>query len=75
MIPALIGAGLAVGYLVNPRLASVHWQAGGRPLPSPWAGVAGERMLWVDPAEVPLPMTYLGCVRRWPLGGMATATS
>jgi hypothetical protein len=27
MISALVSAGLAAGYLVNPRLASIHWQA------------------------------------------------
>jgi hypothetical protein len=32
MISALVGAGLEGGYLANPRLAKVHWQAGDRPL-------------------------------------------
>jgi hypothetical protein len=31
----------------------VHWQAGDRSLPPPAIGVAGESMLWVDPAEIP----------------------
>jgi hypothetical protein len=31
----------------------VHWQAGERPLPASAISVAGESMLWVDPAEVP----------------------
>jgi hypothetical protein len=35
MISALVGAGLEGGYLANPRLARVHWQAGDRPLPRP----------------------------------------
>lgn len=35
MISALVSAGLDGGYLANPRLAKVHWQAGGRPLPEP----------------------------------------
>ena len=33
MISALVGAGIEGGYLVNPRLAKVHWQAAGRQLP------------------------------------------
>jgi integrase len=53
MISALVSAGLDGGYLANPRLAKVHWQAGGRPLPTPKVSVAGESALWVDPAEIP----------------------
>ena len=53
MISALVSAGIEAGYLANPRLAKVHWQAAGRPLPAPRAGVAGESALWVDPAEIP----------------------
>jgi integrase len=53
MISALVNAGLTAGYLVNPRLADVHWQAGDRLLPGPSVSVAGESVLWVDPAEIP----------------------
>jgi len=53
MISALVGAGIEGGYLANPRLAKVHWQAVGRPLPPPRVSVAGESGLWVDPAEIP----------------------
>jgi len=53
MISALVSAGLEGGYLANPRLARVHWQAAGRPLPPPQVSVAGESALWVDPAEIP----------------------
>ena len=41
------------GYLTSPRLAGVHWQAAGRPLPAPRVAVAGESPLWVGPAEIP----------------------
>ncbi len=51
MISALVGAGIEGGYLVDPRLAKVHWQAGDRPLPAPQVTVAGESALWVDPAD------------------------
>ena len=53
MISALVSAGLDGGYLANPRLAKVHWQAGDRPLPAPRVSVAGESALWVDPDEIP----------------------
>jgi integrase len=53
MISALVAAGIEGGYLISPRLAKVHWQAAGRPLPAPQVTVAGESPLWVDPAEIP----------------------
>jgi integrase len=53
MISALVSAGLESGYLANPRLAKVHWQAGDRQLPAPRVSVAGESGLWVDPDEIP----------------------
>jgi integrase len=53
MISALVSSGLHGGYLANPRLAKVHWQAGDRTLPAPRVSVAGESALWVDPAEIP----------------------
>ena len=53
MISALVNAGIEGGYLVNPRLAKVHWQAAGRQLPPAPVSVAGESALWVDPAEIP----------------------
>jgi integrase len=53
MISALVTAGLDGGYLANPRLAKVHWQAGERSLPAPAVSMAGESVLWVDPGEIP----------------------
>ena len=53
MVSALVSAGLDGGYLANPRLAKVHWQAGDRPLPAVRVSTAGESVLWVDPAEIP----------------------
>jgi len=53
MVSALVTAGIDGGYLVNSRLAKVHWQAGGRTLPAPAVSVAGESVLWVEPAEIP----------------------
>jgi hypothetical protein len=53
MLSALVGAGIKGGYLVNPMLAEVHWQAGDRPPPAPKVTVAGESALLVEPAEIP----------------------
>lgn len=51
--PALVTAGVDAGYLVNSRLAKVHWQPGDRALRAPVVAVAGESGQWVDPAEIP----------------------
>jgi integrase len=53
MISALVGAGISGGFLASDRLKGMHWQARGRPVPAPRAAVAGESMLFVDPAETP----------------------
>lgn len=53
MLSALVNAGLKGGYLVNPMLSEVHWQASGRPTPAPKVTVAGESALLVSPAEIP----------------------
>jgi integrase len=53
MISALVAAGIDGGYLTNPRLKQVHWQAGDRPLPPPPVSVAGESALFVDPTDIP----------------------
>ena len=53
MISAPGQAGLEGGYLANPRLAKVHWQAGDRPLPAGRVSVSGESALRADPAEIP----------------------
>jgi hypothetical protein len=47
MLSAMVSVGLKGGYLVNPMLAEVHWQAGDRPLPAPAISVAGQnRLIW-----------------------------
>jgi integrase len=53
MLSALVAAGIEGGYLTSPRLATVHWQAGDRPLPAPQVSMAGESGLWVDSAQIP----------------------
>ena len=73
---ALVGAGIAGGYLASPRLAQVHWQPQGRPLGPVRGAVAGESVLFVDPGEVPGPedVSVLGKVlaaRGWLLELMA----
>ena len=52
-LSAMVTAGIKGGYLANPRLREVHWQAAGRPVPEPEASTSGESALWVDPAEIP----------------------
>jgi integrase len=52
-LSAMVTAGIKGGYLANPRLREVHWQAAGRPVPEPEASTSGESGLWVDPAEIP----------------------
>ena len=53
-ISALVSAGIAGGYLTNPRLKLVHWQPGeDQPAPEPAVTVAGESALFVDPSEMP----------------------
>ena len=53
MISALTGAGITGGYLANPRLKDVHWQAKGRLVAVPRPAVGGESALFVDPGEIP----------------------
>jgi integrase len=53
MLSAMTGTRIKDGYLVNPMLAQVHWQAGDRPVPALKVTVAGESALLVDPAEIP----------------------
>jgi len=53
MLSALTGAGIAGGYLANPRLKEVHWQAKGRAAAPPRTVPAGESVLFVDPGEIP----------------------
>ena len=52
-LAAMVTAGIAAGYLANPRLREVHWQAAGRAAPGPPVSIAGESAQFVDPAEIP----------------------
>jgi integrase len=63
MLSAMAGAGIKGGYLVNPLLAEVHWEAGDRPLPAPKVTVAGESALLVDSSEIPSSVD-VGCLGR-----------
>jgi hypothetical protein len=44
---------LSGGYVTNPRLREVHWQAGDRPAPAPQVSMQGEAAQFVDPSEIP----------------------
>ena len=52
-LSAMVTAGIAAGYLTNPRLREVHWQAAGRAAPGPLVSIAGESAQFTDPAEIP----------------------
>src|ERR1700722_3602100 len=52
-LSAMITAGIMAGYLTNPRLREVHWQAGNRPAPGPQVSMQGEAAQYVDPSEIP----------------------
>ena len=52
-LSAMVTAGIRGGYLTNPRLREVYWQAGDRPAPGPQGSVQGESAQFVDPAEIP----------------------
>jgi integrase len=52
-LSAMVTVGIRDGYLTNPRLREVHWQAGGRPEPEPQANIQGETGQFIDPAEIP----------------------
>ena len=52
-LSALVTAGITGGYLANPRLKQVHWQAGDRAAPEPQVSVSGETAQYVDPGEIP----------------------
>jgi integrase len=53
MISALTAAGITGGYLANPRLREVHWQARGRAVAAARVVPAGESVLFVEPDEIP----------------------
>ena len=52
-LSAMVTAGITAGYLTNPRLREVHWQAGNRPAPGPQVSMQGESAQFVDPSEIP----------------------
>ncbi len=52
-LSALVTTGIAAGYLTSPRLAEVHWQPAGRPVPAPPVTLQGESAQFVDPAQIP----------------------
>ena len=75
MLSAMIGAGIKGGYLVNPMLAEVHWQAGDRPLPVPKVTVAGESVLMVDHRDRCLDQADVVCAGRFMKRRARTSTA
>jgi integrase len=68
-LSAMVSAGIKGGYLTNPRLREVHWQAGDRPVPEPQVSTSGESALWVDPAEIPAATDVARLGQALALGG------
>lgn len=52
-LSGIVKAGIAAGYLTNPRLAMIHWEAGGRKVSTPKVQRAGESNSFVDPRNLP----------------------
>jgi integrase len=52
-LKALVKMGYADGFITNPRLAMVHWQAGDRPMPLRKVQHAGEAETFIDPRTLP----------------------
>ena len=67
MISALVSAGIEGGYLLNQRLAKVHWQPR-TATAAPQVSVAGESALYVDPAEIPADADVAGLGRALAAG-------
>ncbi len=75
MISALVTAGIDAGYLVNSRLAKVHWQAGDAPFPRPRSASRESRPSGLIPPRSRLTATSASSAGRWPPGCTGTATS
>ena len=73
-LSAMVSAGIKGGYLTNPRLREVHWQAA-RPVPEPPASSPGNRRCGSTRPRSPPRLTSPGSARRWPPGGTGTAVS
>jgi integrase len=52
-LSAMVTAGIRGGYLTNPRLREVYWQAAGRPAPGPQASTQGESAQFAGPRQIP----------------------
>lgn len=52
-VNAIMKIGYAKGFVTNPRLHMIVWEANGRPLPTPKAQKAGESTGFIDPRTLP----------------------
>jgi hypothetical protein len=68
-LSAMVTAGIKGGYLTNPRLREVHWQAAGRPVPEPEPGTSGNRRCGSTRPRSRPPLTSPGSASPWPPGG------
>jgi len=75
MLSALVAAGIKGGYLANPRLAMVHWQAGDRPLPAQRVTVSGSRRCGSARPRSRPAATSASSAGRWPMAVMGSGMS
>ena len=75
MLSALVAAGIEGGYLANPRLAMVHWQAGGPPAARPAGDRPGSRRCGSIPPRSRPTATSASSARRWPRAGTGSGMS
>ncbi len=74
-LSAMVTAGIKGGYLTNPRLREVHWQAAAGPCPSRRPARPGSpRCGSTRPRSPPTP-TSTASARRWPPDSAGTCTS
>ena len=67
-LSAMVTAGITGGYLTNPRLREVHWQAAGGPRPARRSACKGSPRSSSTPPRSPPPLTSPGSARPWPRG-------
>ena len=67
-LSALVTTGIKGGYLTNPRLREVHWQAAGGPRPSRSPARPGNRRCGSTRPRSPPPRISASSARPWPPG-------
>ena len=74
-LSAMVTAGITSGYLTNPRLREVHWQAAAGPRPARRSACKENPRSTSTRPRSPPPLTSPGSARPWPPDGAETCTS